>query len=313
MIDSLMSLGEFDATENLCTPANLLSLICLSPVGLPGRELPEGSGVQVYECGTMTVNDYDTILDKGFGVVAQDILLNRFPDKDYPRRMKESLEFIPKAIGMWEEKGIVPFCPVMLAPSYDTVAFARGLPNLMKDIMRIPDKTDAVMKVVTDETVAQCRQMIRAAKPLTVFLGIARGASIMTAPKLFERFVWPGIKKIVDAIVEEGSLCYLHCDSNWERDLDHFLDLPKHKCVMSSDSMTNIYKMKEVLDGHMCLMGDVPAPLFVLSTPDEVFNHCTKLIQEIGPKGYILSQSCTIPANAKPENVAAMLSAASGR
>jgi uroporphyrinogen-III decarboxylase len=155
--------------------------------------------------------------------------------------------------------------------------------------------------------------MIRATKPLAVMVGVARGASIMVSPKVFDRFVWPNVKKVAEMIVEEGSICYLHLDSNWDRDLDRFRELPKGRCVMSSDSATNIYKMKEKLDGHMCLMGDVPPALLVLGTPDDVYKHCTKIINDIGPTGYILSQSCTIPANAKPENVAAMMAAATGK
>jgi uroporphyrinogen-III decarboxylase len=54
-------------------------------------------------------------------------------------------------------------------------------------------------------------------------------------------------------------------------------------------------------------MGDVPAALFKLGTPDEVNTYCTKLINEIGPSGFILSSGCDIPMDAKPENVAAMI------
>ena len=37
------------------------------------------------------------------------------------------------------------------------------------------------------------------------------------------------------------------------------------------------------------------------------------LINEIGPSGFILSSGCDIPFNAKPENVKAMISAATGK
>jgi len=56
--------------------------------------------------------------------------------------------------------------------------------------------------------------------------------------------------------------------------------------------------------------GDVPASMFAFGTPDEVYNYCRKLIQEIGPDGFILQSGCDIPTNAKLENVQAMVSAA---
>jgi hypothetical protein len=62
MIQSLTSLGEFDGTEFLTMDASMFSVLWLSDMKLAGRELPEGSVWQVDEIGTMTVEDYDTIL-----------------------------------------------------------------------------------------------------------------------------------------------------------------------------------------------------------------------------------------------------------
>lgn len=58
----------------------------------------------------------------------------------------------------------------------------------------------------------------------------------------------------------------------------------------------------------MCIMGDVPAPLFELGEPEEVDECWRRLILEPGAGGgFILSAGCTIPIDAKPENVKAML------
>ncbi len=57
-------------------------------------------------------------------------------------------------------------------------------------------------------------------------------------------------------------------------------------------------------------MGDVPASMFAFGTPEDVYKYCQKLINEIGPDGLILQSGCDIPANAKLENVQAMVSAA---
>ena len=44
--------------------------------------------------------------------------------------------------------------------------------------------------------------------------------------------------------------------------------------------------------------------------PDNVFAYCTRLIRKLGPQGFILQSGCDIPANAKLENVQAMVAAA---
>jgi uroporphyrinogen-III decarboxylase len=74
--------------------------------------------------------------------------------------------------------------------------------------------------------------------------------------------------------------------------------------------MTDIRKARQVLGDHMCIMGDVPPALLSSGTPEQVFEHCTKLVKDIGPTGYILQSGCDIPVDAPLENVKAMADAA---
>jgi len=76
---------------------------------------------------------------------------------------------------------------------------------------------------------------------------------------------------------------------------------------MSLDGETDIFKAKEILGDHMCLMGDVPAAMMAMDDADTVHRYCCRLIQELGPKGFILHSGCDIPDNAKLENVQAMV------
>jgi len=60
----------------------------------------------------------------------------------------------------------------------------------------------------------------------------------------------------------------------------------------------------------MALMGDVPGTLLSLGTPGEVEAYCRKLIQEVGEGGgFVLSSGCSVPYDAKIENVRAMIKA----
>ncbi len=54
-------------------------------------------------------------------------------------------------------------------------------------------------------------------------------------------------------------------------------------------------------------MGDVPPALLTVGTPKEVDDYCSKLIETCGEGGgFILSQACIVPYDAKFENVKAM-------
>jgi uroporphyrinogen-III decarboxylase len=113
-------------------------------------------------------------------------------------------------------------------------------------------------------------------------------------------------------VIDHGLMPILHLDSNWDRELTRFKELPKGACIMALDGDTDIGKAKAILGDHMCLMGDVPASMLCFQDPDTVFQYSSRLIRELGPEGFILHSGCDIPENAKLENVQAMVAAAVG-
>jgi uroporphyrinogen-III decarboxylase len=127
---------------------------------------------------------------------------------------------------------------------------------------------------------------------------------------MWERFVWSHFRQQVHDAIEHGLIPLLHLDSDWTRELESFRELPKGKVIMALDGETDIFKAKEVLGDHMCLMGDVPPAMLSFDSPDRVYDYCSKLIREVGPEGFILQSGCDIPENAKLENVQAMVAAA---
>lgn len=267
---------------------------------------------QIVEKGMMTEEDYDTIIDKGwkyfFVEYCQKYLGNALEEAQY------HAEHAGNAIKKFEEAGIVILTEGAFAPApYEVLCAARSIPKFMRDLRRIPDKVQAAMDVIMEEGIKDLREQIQAIKPFSIFAGGARSAGDFISREAFERFVWPYFKEAVEVIVEEGSIAYLHLDLCWDRFLDYFLELPKGKCIFSPDSTTDIFKAKEVLQDRMCFAGDVSPTLLALGTPDEVYEYSMRLINEIGPKGFIMAAGCCIPANAKPENVKAMVSAAENR
>jgi uroporphyrinogen-III decarboxylase len=108
--------------------------------------------------------------------------------------------------------------------------------------------------------------------------------------------------------VDAGIIPTLHLDSNWTLFLPCFRRLPRGKAVLELDSATDIFKAKEVLGDHLCLMGDVPASMLSLGTPDQVRAYVERLIDVVGAgSGFILSSGCDVPIDAKPENVRTMI------
>ena len=46
------------------------------------------------------------------------------------------------------------------------------------------------------------------------------------SPKLWDRFVWPYMKELVEIVAEEGGTPVLHYDANWDREIERLLELP---------------------------------------------------------------------------------------
>jgi uroporphyrinogen-III decarboxylase len=251
------------------------------------------------------------VINKGWNAFMMDCVNNRniLNQADFMEMMQMGPVFTKK----FEDAGIVVVTTAFSNTPFESMCGARSMPKFMTDLYRIPDKVQAAMDAAMPDIIEGIKMQIKMANPLTVLLSGARSGSDIISPKLFERFFWPYKKKLVEAVVNEGVFVYLHMDSRWDKYLHYYKELPKGKCIFHSDGMTDIFKMKEVLGGHLCLMGDVHPSMLTLGTPDEVYNYTKRLLKEIGPDGFLLSAGCGVPADAKAENMEAMVAAALGK
>lgn len=312
LIKSFTQLGEFDAIQQVTFSVHLLSVAWLSKVKIPGVDLPEDVPWQVAENELMTPEDYDTIINKGYNVFFGEFQARKLDN--LLEKIQPFVAYLPEAINRFADIGVVALSPGAQAViPYEIFCGGRTMPKFMRDLFKTPDKVQAAMDAAMPDLITALRDAYHGTGQVGAWVGGWRSASEFLSPKTWQRFVWPYMKQLTNVLLEEGVIPIFHLDSNWERDLEFFREMPKGRCIISPDSSTNIFKIKEVLGDHMCIMGDVPASLFTLGTTEDVYNYCTRLINEIGPSGFILSSGCDIPFNAKPENVAAMLSAVTGR
>jgi len=316
MIKTFDDLGGWDAPF---MAGGLMSELGFAFVGmstkLPGFHLGEDDLWQLDEKEIMKVEDHEFIQQHGWNAY----LYKAFPLLDMPVPQEEYLPRL-EAIGaqgikdtlIWEAKGYSVFAGMGVNPPFESISFTRSLKETMLDIFRRPDTLRATQDAILAEQLPQTVGIFQGVKQATqhgwrvAFIGSTRAPFL--APKHFERFYWSDLKQIVDGLLAGGITPMLHFDSNWDRYLEWFLDLPKGKVLLELDSATDIFKAKKILKGHMCLMGDVPPAMLKLGTPEEVTAYCKRLIDEVGDGGgFILSQGCDVPVDAKPENVRAII------
>ncbi|WP_411679110.1 uroporphyrinogen decarboxylase family protein [Clostridium thailandense] len=311
MLEAYTSLGEIDGVQQQVFYPFVLCPQWFSNIELPGRELGENKLWQMAEAELMTVEDYDVIIEKGYNAFLKEFQANKL-DHALDKVIENLAPFTAESIQNFADAGLPVLAPFVYTTPYEYFCGGRSMVRFMKDLYKIPDKVQAAMDVAMVDYMENMRKEIRTFKPLGAWVGGWRSASSFLAPKFWNRFVWPYFKQLVNLAIEEGIIPILHLDSNWERDLEFFKELPKGKCIITPDGSTDIYKIKEVLGDHMCIMGDVTSAMFSVATPDEVYNYSKKLINDLGPSGFILASGCDIPYNAKPENVKAMIAAATG-
>lgn len=310
-INGTKLIGDVDAASGSCSAAAIMGTIFFSNIKLPGRELPDNMLWQINECQSMTVDDYDTIINKGFEEFQKDYYAKRI-NVDF-KILEELKNKGPQFDKNMRNEGYPIYMGDEISHPVDYLSGGRTMAKFMMDIRRIPDKVDKVMEIITDHNIKVMKEKLKyAVDPLRVFIAMGRACPDFYNPKLWERFIWKHLKKIADAIIETGVAANFHIDANWERSLDYFKDFPKGTCVFETDGMTDIYKIKEKLGDRMCIKGDVQASKLTLGTPDEIYDYASKLVKDMGD-GFILSSGCSIPPNAKFENVKAMVAAATGK
>lgn len=283
----------------------------MSKVKVPGVDLPQNDMWQVFETDLMKLEDYDRILDLGWPEFFEDFMKERVLNDAPPELLPPNWKRID-ARGEWAANGIPVLSGGDVTTPIELLCGSRSLTEFASDLYEIPEKVEAVMDLMVPHLATATIQRAKKHGYPAVWVGGWRSAPSMLSPAMWNRFAWPYFTRLANEVVDSGLIAILHLDSNWTRELERFMELPKGKCIMSLDGETDIFKAKEILGDHMCLMGDVSATMLYLDTPEQVYNYSTKLMRELGPEGFILQSGCDIPTNAKLENVQAMVAAAHG-
>jgi uroporphyrinogen-III decarboxylase len=185
----------------------------------------------------------------------------------------------------------------------------RGTQGIINDMFRQPDKLLEAIDVITKLMIESAITSANASKGLLAMFPLHKGADGWMSDKQFEKFYWPSLKKVIDALLNEGILPMLFAEGSYETRLESVNEFPKGAVTWLFDR-TDMGKAKKALGAKCCIAGNVPTSLMVAGTPRSVKDYCRKLIETCGKGGgYILAGGAQVD-NGKPENIRAMLDAA---
>jgi hypothetical protein len=197
----------------------------------------------------------------------------------------------------------------MAKAPFDTIGDTlRGTQGIIMDMFQRPEKLHAAMERITPLAIASAINSANASGTPIVFMPLHKGADIFMSVKQYETFYWPTFKRVVMALVNEGIVPILFAEGGYNRRLDIIKDLPKASVAWYFDQ-TDMARAKKVLGKVCCIIGNVPTSLLMTGKPQEVKEHCRKLIEVCGRGGgYILAGGANIDEG-NPENLRAMMAA----
>jgi len=129
------------------------------------------------------------------------------------------------------------------------------------------------------------------------------------SPKQFDKFYWPSLKKVVDALAHEGIRSELFAEGTYDSRLESVNEFPKGAVGWLFDK-TDMAKAKRILGKTCCISGNVPSSLMVTGGPVEVKEYCRKLLEVCAPGGGFILAGGAWVNQGNPENLHAMMEAA---
>ncbi|CAK7086900.1 uroporphyrinogen decarboxylase family protein [Tissierella sp.] len=197
-----------------------------------------------------------------------------------------------------------------LAGPFSTAASVVGTENLLKWMLKYPDKVHILMEIVTESN----NRFIEKAAELGVGMGLSDPVSStsLISVKQFNEFSAPYIKKNVDKMKSlTGRSISIHiCGKSkgiWESVMDTGIS------SFSIDNVEDLQDAKEIMGNRITISGNVP-PVDIMQkgTREDVLRAAKECIRKTygTKKGYILSSGCQIPMNTPMENIDALMDAA---
>ena len=178
----------------------------------------------------------------------------------------------------------------------------RGINRLMLDFFDHPEFVHRLFEFVVEMELRYARAQADAGADI---IGIGDAAASLIGPDLYEEFVWPNEKRLVDGLHAMGVHVRLHICGDTSQivgamgrlgceivDLDYFTSIAEARAVMGPDQILigNLNPVSELRD----------------STPKRITAAIAECHRQAGSR-YIVGAGCEVPRDTPRENVWALI------
>ena len=186
----------------------------------------------------------------------------------------------------------------------------RGMENLFMDMMEAPKFVDELLDRICDYNVAMVNETIKYDIDAVHFgddWGSQRG--MLMSPKTWERFLMPRLARQYAAAKDAGKLVTIHSCGKVQEIFPRLIEIGLDCFNPFQPEVMDVYEMKRVYGDRLSFWGGISTQrLLPYGTPDEVKAEARRMMSEVGQDGgYILAPAHSIPGDAKPENIMALI------
>jgi MtaA/CmuA family methyltransferase len=177
----------------------------------------------------------------------------------------------------------------------------RGINTLMTDFFDDPVFVRDLFAFIIEMELRFADAQIQAGADV---IGIGDAAASLVGPQIYEEFVWPFEKQLVDGVHKLGGRARLHICGNTRKLL---AGMGRLGCeIVDLDYLSPMAEGRRQMPANQVLLGNVN-PVLVLrnGTPETVHNTIAQCHQETGAR-FIVGAGCEVPRDTATENLRAL-------
>ncbi len=258
------------------------------------REAPDcGARVQFFE-------DQPWAMDESNALLAEksDLARLKSPDPKEARHMRDRLDGLTVLKNKAGKERIVEG---WVEGPCGASADLRGINRLMLDFYDDPVFVRELFSFVLELALRFGKTQVEAGADL---IGIGDPAASLVGPHVYEEFVWPHERRLVEGLREAGARVRLHICGNTRRILEA---IGKLGCdIVDIDSSVPVIEAREKMGAHQVLLGGIdPVRVLQNGTRERVLQAVEECHRQAGPR-YIVGAGCEVPPDTPPANLLAL-------
>jgi MtaA/CmuA family methyltransferase len=177
----------------------------------------------------------------------------------------------------------------------------RGINHLMLDFFDDPSFVRDLFEFVVEMEIGFAQAQVEAGADC---IGIGDAAASLVGPQIYNEFVWPCEKRMVEAIHAFGARVRMHICGNTKKILAAIGTLGCD--IVDLDSAAPVSQARATMGPAQILLGNInPVTVLLDGDVESVTRAIRQCHHDAGPR-YIVGAGCEVPRNTPPENLRAL-------